>query len=119
MGSEIERERERGARNSMLPSPSRGLRLCRLATTEATPSGRRRGRDQTRETEGVGRRAREAERDKHNCRLAEMDLHVPWAFVGCTARWKIPWGNGDVIRRIEVKWHFQDHHVQSSHHKLS
>eukprot|EP00439_Symbiodinium_sp_Y106_P051083 s606_g6.t2 len=23
-------------------------------------------------------------------------------------RWKIPWGNGDVIRRIEVKWHFQD-----------
>ena len=49
-----------------------------------------------------------------------MDLPPPLCagFVARTARWKIPWGNGDVIRRIEVKWHFQDHHVQSSQHEV-
>ena len=26
-------------------------------------------------------------------------------------RWKVPWGNGDVIRRIEILWAFQAHGV--------
>ena len=91
-------------------------------TTTATPTGRG-----TEEKEGEIKRERQTEwgegcerqRGKNTCRWAEMDLPPLCAgFVARTARWKIPWGNGDVIRRIEVKWHFQDHHVQSSQHEV-